>query len=143
MMVSVSRLWIRIRDMGTLSQAAAEGNVLARGLVEHDQEIIWRNSGSGDHAVVQGLQQSQSLLLGTAGDKRDLQQNQVIRIVESQERRRMKELAPRQNVNDLEEVVRRNARYASESSLNGARHLAETSLAVSSFEYMDFGDGHW
>src|SRR5437870_1070214 len=32
-------------DVGTLSQAAAEGNVLARCLVERDEEIVWRDSG--------------------------------------------------------------------------------------------------
>src|SRR6266446_909420 len=75
MMVSVGSLWILVRDVGTLSQAPAERDVLARSLVERDQEIIWRNSGSRGHAIVQGLQQSQSLLLGTAGDEGDLQDN--------------------------------------------------------------------
>src|SRR2546425_5584451 len=140
--VNVRSLWISVGDTGTLSQAAAERNVLARGLVEHDQEIIWRNSGSRDHAVVQGLQESQSLLLGAAGDKRDLQQNQIIRIGESQERRRMKELAPRQNVNDLEEVFRRNTQCAYEPVLDRARHPAETSLVVLSVEDTDLGEGH-
>src|SRR5882762_3175334 len=84
--------------MGPLSQTAAERNVLTRRLVERDHEIIWRDVGSRDYAVVQCLQQSQSLLLGTAGNKRDLQQNQVIRIVEPQERPRVKELPRRQDV---------------------------------------------
>src|SRR2546425_356572 len=34
-----------VGDMGTLSQAAAEGNVLARRLVERDEEIVGRDSG--------------------------------------------------------------------------------------------------
>src|SRR2546429_7057070 len=55
-------------DVGTLSQAATEGNVLARGRQEPDHEIIWRDVGSRYHAAVQGLQQAQSLLFGTAGD---------------------------------------------------------------------------
>ena len=41
-MVGMRSLWIRGRDVGALSQAAAERNVLARGLVEQDQEIIRR-----------------------------------------------------------------------------------------------------
>src|SRR5438876_11549061 len=129
-------------DVGTLSQAAAEGNVLARCLVERDHEIIWRDVGSRDHAAVQGLQQAQSLLFGTAGDKRDLQQNQVIRIVEPQERPRVQELARRQDVNYLEEVFRRNAQCAYQAMLNRVRYLAETSLVVASFAHMDFGEGH-
>src|SRR5437867_336354 len=72
-------------DVGTLSQAAAEGNVLARCLVERDEEIVWRDSRRGNHPFVQGLQQSQSFLLGTAGDERDLQQDQVVRIGQPQE----------------------------------------------------------
>src|SRR5262249_19072341 len=63
-----------------LRQAATEGNVLARGLVEHDHEIIRRDSGRRNHAIVQGLQQAQSRPLGPAGDERDLQQDQVVRI---------------------------------------------------------------
>src|SRR5262245_53283919 len=66
---------MRVREMGPLGQAATEGNVLARGLVECDHEIIWRDSGRRNHAVVQGLQQAQSRPLGPAGDERDLQQD--------------------------------------------------------------------
>src|SRR5437879_11652546 len=112
--------------MGSLSQTAAERNVFTGGLVERDHEIIRRDVGSCYHAVVQCLQQAQSLLFGTAGDKRDLQQNQVIRIVEPQERPRVKELARRQDVNDLEEVFRRNAQCAYQAMLNRVRYLAET-----------------
>src|SRR6266480_6671221 len=98
-----------VRDVGALRQASAERDVLARRLVERNQEIIGRDSGSRDHAIVQGLQQRQPLLLRAAGDEGDLKDDQVIRVVESQERRRMEESAARQNVNDLEEVFRRNA----------------------------------
>jgi len=52
----VRSLWIVGRDVGSLSQAAAERNVLAGNLVERDHEIIRRNSGSRDHSVVQSLQ---------------------------------------------------------------------------------------
>src|ERR1700730_19303151 len=142
-MVSVCRLRIRGQDVGALSQAAPERNVLTRGFVERDQEIVWRDSRSRDHAVVQRLQQAQSHLLGTAGDKRDLQQNQVIRIAEPQERPRMKELAPRQNVNNLKEVFRRNAQGADETMVNRAGNFAETSVVILSFEDVDFGDRHW
>src|SRR5712664_3674734 len=34
---------VSVGDMGTLSQAAAEGNVLAGRLVERDEEIVWRD----------------------------------------------------------------------------------------------------
>jgi neutral trehalase len=105
-------------------------------------QIIRRDSGSRDYSVIQGLQQSQPLLFGTAGDESDLQDNQVIRIFEAQERRRVQELASRQDVNDLEEVVRRNAQRAHQSILNCRRHLAETSLVVLSFEDVDLGDRH-
>src|SRR5262245_26246623 len=111
-------------------------------LVERRHQIIRRDSGSRDYAVVQGLHHSQSLLFGTAGDESDLQDNQVIRIFEAQERRRVQELASRQDVNDLEEVVRRNAQRAHQSILNRRRHLAETSLVVLSFEDVDLGDRH-
>src|SRR6266487_176133 len=98
-----------VRDVGALRQAAAERDVLARRLVERDQEVIGRDSGSRDDAIVQGLQQRQPLLLRAAGDEGDLKDDQVIRVVESQERRGMTKLAARQNVDNLEEVFRRNA----------------------------------
>src|SRR5262249_46836470 len=126
----VRGLWIGVRDMDSLSEPSAERDVLAGDLVERRHQIIRRDSGSRDYAVVQGLQQSQSLLFGTAGDESDLQDNQVIRIFEAQERRRVQELASRQDVNDLEEVVRRNAQRAHQSILNRRRHPAETSLVV-------------
>src|SRR6476646_9071767 len=85
------------RDMGSLSQAAAERYVLAGNFVEHDQQIVRRDSSSRHHSVIQCLQQSQPLVLRTSGDERDLQYNQVVRIFEAQERRRMTELASRQN----------------------------------------------
>src|SRR5262249_7393709 len=128
--------------VGSLSEAPAERDVLAGDLVERHHQIIRRDSGSRDYSVVQGLQQSQSLLFGTAGDESDLQDNQVIRVFEAQERRRVQELASRQDVDDLEEVVRRNAERAHQSILNGRRHLAETSLVVLSFEDVDLGDRH-
>src|SRR2546430_369775 len=66
----------------------------------------------------------------------------VIRIFEAQERRRMKELATRQNVKDLEEVIGRNAKRAHQSILTRRRSLAETSLVVLSFEDVDLRDRH-
>src|SRR6266540_1608369 len=131
-----------VRDVGALRQAAAERDVLARRLVERNQEIIGRDSGSRDHAIVHGLQQRQPLLLRAAGDEGDLEDDQVIRVVEPEERWRVEESAARQNVNDLEEVFRRNAQCAYEPILHRAGYFAETSLAVSSLEHVDFGDGH-
>jgi hypothetical protein len=55
----------------------------------------------------------------------------------------MKELLPRQNVNNLEEVFGRNAQGADEALLNRAGYFAETIVVILSFEHMDFGDGHW
>src|SRR5437016_14534349 len=55
-----------VGDMGTLSQAAAERNVLARRLVERDEEIVRGDLRSRDDTVVQGLQQAKPLLLRTA-----------------------------------------------------------------------------
>ena len=55
----------------------------------------------------------------------------------------MKELAPRQDVNDLEEVVRRNAQRAHEPILNRPRHLAEPSFVVLSLEYVNLCDRHF
>src|SRR5262245_18463508 len=126
----VHGLWIGVRDMGSLSEPSAERDVLAGDLVERLHQIIRRDSGRRDYSVVQGLQQSQSLLFGTAGDESDLQYNQVIRIFEAQERRRVQELASRQDVNDVEEVVRRNAERAHLSILNGRRRLAGTGMVV-------------
>src|SRR5262249_47586851 len=74
---------VGVRDMGSLSEALAERDVLAGDLVERHHQIIRRDSGSRDYFVVQGLQQSQSLLFGTAADESDLQDNQVIRIFEA------------------------------------------------------------
>src|SRR6266478_8726901 len=54
----------------------------------------------------------------------------------------MTESALRQNVNDLEEVVRWDAQCADQRVLNCARHLVETSFVVPSFEDMNFGEGH-
>src|SRR5262249_9510627 len=54
----------------------------------------------------------------------------------------MKKLATGENVNDLEEVIRRNAKRAHQSILNRRRHLAETSLVVLSFEDVDLRDRH-
>jgi hypothetical protein len=44
------------RDMGSLSQPSAEGNVLARNFVERNHRIIRRDFGRRNHSVVQGLQ---------------------------------------------------------------------------------------
>src|SRR5690348_10094257 len=54
----------------------------------------------------------------------------------------MAELALRQNVNDLEEVLRRDAQRADERVLNRARHLVQTSFVVLSFEDMNFRERH-
>ena len=53
----------------------------------------------------------------------------------------MKELAPGQNVNDLQEVLLWNPQCVYEPVLDRARHPAETSLVVLSFEDLDFGEG--
>src|SRR5919197_3593268 len=58
-----------VRDVGALSEAAAERNVLARRFVERDQEIVRGDLRGRDDGVVQGLQQTQSLLLRTARDE--------------------------------------------------------------------------
>lgn len=57
-MVSSSPELSLSRDMGSLSQAAAERYVLAGNFVEHDQQIVRRDSSSRHHSVIQGLQQS-------------------------------------------------------------------------------------
>ena len=54
----------------------------------------------------------------------------------------MQELASRQDVNDLEEVVGRNAQCAHEPILNRPRYLAETGLVVLSFAYVKLGYRH-
>jgi hypothetical protein len=51
-------------------------------------------------------------------------------------------IAREENVDDLEEVFGRNAQCAYEPILHRARHFAEASLVVLSFEDVDFGDGH-
>src|SRR5437899_13064215 len=54
----------------------------------------------------------------------------------------VKELPRRQDVNNLEEIVRWNPQSAHQTMLNRVRYLAETSLGIASFENMDLGDGH-
>jgi hypothetical protein len=71
---------VLVRNMCPLGQPAAEGNVLARRLVERDQKIIGRDARC-NHCIVQGFQQSQYLFLGATRNKRDLQHNQIIGIV--------------------------------------------------------------
>ena len=51
----------------------------------------------------------------------------------------MTKLALRQNVNNLEEVIGRDAQCTDEPVLNRARYLVETSPVVLSFEHMKFG----
>jgi hypothetical protein len=66
MKVGMHRLSTLSRNVGPLSQPAAERNVLAGDLVQRDHEIIRRDPRSRDDVVVQCLKQSQSLLPGTA-----------------------------------------------------------------------------
>src|SRR5260370_17023313 len=90
-MLSCRHLFL-VGDVGALSEAAAERDVLARRFVERDHEIVTSDLRGCDDAVVQGLQQGQSLRLWPACDERDLQQDQVVRIGESEERPRVAEL---------------------------------------------------
>src|SRR5882762_5597607 len=96
-MLSCRHLFL-VRDVGALGEAAAERNVLARSFVERDHEIVRGDLRGCDDAVVQGFQQGQSLRLRPACDKRDLQQDQVVRIRESEERPRVAELRWRQDM---------------------------------------------
>src|SRR2546428_284034 len=95
-----------------------------------------------DDAVVQGLQQGQSLRLRPACDERDLQQDQVVRIGESEERPRVAELRWRQDVDDLKEVVRRDPQGADQAVLDRVRDPVEASLIVAALEDMDLRDRH-
>src|SRR2546427_8210544 len=95
-----------------------------------------------DDAVVQGLQQGQSLRLRPACDERDLQQDQVVRIGESEERPRVAELRWRQDVDDLKEVVRRYPQGADQAVLDRVRDPVEASLIVAALEDMDLRDRH-
>jgi hypothetical protein len=52
------------------------------------------------------------------------------------------ELVPRQHVNKLEEVIRRNIQGTDERLLDRARHFVEPSLAVLTFEQVALGDRH-
>jgi len=100
------RYSFRVGNMSALSQPPAKRNVLARDLVECDHQIVRRNPGRCDHTVIQGFQQSQPLLLGTAGYKGDFRQDGIIRVGEPEKRWRVPELSSRQDVKYLEEVVR-------------------------------------
>jgi hypothetical protein len=128
--------------VGALSQAPAKRNVVAGDLIERDHEIIRGDIGGCHYRVVQCFQQSQALLFGTTGDERDLQDNQIIRVVEAKERGRVKILVPGQNVEDLKEVFRRDTQSAYEAILHRARHLAQTSFVILPFQYVDLGDWH-
>jgi len=50
--------------MARLSQAAAEGNVLARRLVERDEEIVWRDAAAETNAVVEAFNNPSLFSLG-------------------------------------------------------------------------------
>ena len=54
----------------------------------------------------------------------------------------MTELAPRQHVNELEEVLGRNTQSADERLLDRPRHFVEPSVVVLAFEDVDLGDTH-
>src|SRR3954471_20341005 len=74
-----------IRDVGALSQTPAEKNILAGNFVERDHQIVGRNAGRRDDAVVECLQQALPLLLGPASDEGEVEHDQVVRIGEAEE----------------------------------------------------------
>jgi hypothetical protein len=101
---ALSRFWA----IGSLSKAPTKRNVLFRRLKERDYQIVRRNLSGIDNSVVQGLQKAEPLLLRkTACDERKLQPDQILRVVQSEEGPRVPELSWPQEVNDLEEFVRR------------------------------------
>src|SRR5256884_4947576 len=128
-MLSCRHLFL-VRNVGALSEAAAERNVLARSFVERDHEIVRGDLRGCDDAVVQGLQQGQSLRLRPACDERDLQQDQVVRIGESEERPRVAELRWRQDVDDLKDVVRSVPQADVQEVLDSTTYSAEHILLV-------------
>src|SRR5262249_8382678 len=67
------RLGFTLWEMGGLRPPPSEGNILDGRLVECDHEIIRRDRDRSDDVVVERLQQSQFLLLGTPRDKGNLQ----------------------------------------------------------------------
>src|SRR5438093_5100828 len=68
--------------------------------------------------------------------------NQVIRMVESEERPRVTKLRRRQDMDDLKEIVRRYPQRVDQALLDRVRDPAEPSLIVAPFEDVDLSDGH-
>ena len=109
---------ILFRYVGPLSQPATERNVLARDLVELDHEIIGEIPAAATTPSFKAFNNPRRFSFGRPEMKVISNRIKIVRIFEVQERRRMEELASRQDVNDLEEVVRRNAEHAHEPILN-------------------------
>src|SRR5690349_8290544 len=84
---------IRFRIIGPPSKASTKRNVLSRCLKERDQQIVRRNLSGTDNSIVQGLQKAEPLLFRkTASDKRKLQPDQIVGVVQSDEGASMPEL---------------------------------------------------
>src|SRR5277367_3244617 len=128
--------------MGSLCQALAERNVLARNFAKRYHEIVWRDTGRRDQALVERLQQGEPLFLRTPGDERDLKQDQVVRISQAQKSWCVSEPGSREDMDNLEEIVRRNTERAHQRVLDGLRHLVEPGFVVASFEHVNSGDRH-
>src|ERR1700738_2781496 len=93
------------RNVGSLRKAAAERGVLAGDLVEQHHQICRRNLDRRHDLLVERLQECQSRLLRSPGDKCQLEQNHVIRAFLAKKGRRMAIAIARQDMMDLKEVV--------------------------------------
>src|SRR5687768_18047479 len=95
------------RDERALRQSTTERAVLARAFGELDQEVIGRDSGSGDDPRVELLEQGEAGFFGPARHECQLEQHKVVRVAHPKKRRRVQETVARKLVDDLKKVVRR------------------------------------
>src|SRR6266576_3512148 len=132
-----------LRDESALCQSLTERKVLVWTLDELDHEVVWRYSGTCDDSRVQFLEQGEANFFGPAGDERDFKHDEVVGVFHSEKRRRVQEAVARKLMDDLEEVVRGDLQHADQRLLNGRGHVGETLLVVSTFEHMNFCEGHF
>src|SRR5258708_17912064 len=127
------------RDVGSLRQTAPERSILACDLVDHDHHIFRRYFRGCPDLLIQELEQSQPGLLRAPGNVCQLQQNHVVGIFLSEEYRRVEVAIARQDIVDLEEVVRWDTETLDQRTLDRLRYFGETNLIILAFQHVNFG----
>jgi hypothetical protein len=76
-------------NVGPLRLAAAKGDILAHGLINHDCQIVGRNAHRRDDTLINYPEKCQPGIFVAPGNKGNLDQDQVVRIGQAQEARRV------------------------------------------------------